>query len=106
MTEVFSAIKRMLSKKYIYLPRNKNKMRQKVSEFELIFGMIQDFGSTDRTHIALKRPPENSQDFLNYKYFFSFNFQAVCDTNGYFMDMECKWLCIVHDAKVFENLSV
>jgi hypothetical protein len=83
-----------------------NEMREKVSEFELKFGMTQAFGCIDGTHVALKRPPGNSQDFFNYKQFFSLNVQAVCDSKGYFMDVECKWPGSVHDAKVFANSSV
>ena len=87
VTKVCSAINTVLGPKYIYLPRNKD---------ECIDGM----------HVALKHPPENSQDFYNYKQFFSLNVQAVCDSNGQFMDVECRWLGSVHDAKVFANSSI
>jgi hypothetical protein len=70
LTEVCSAINRVLGPKYIHIPRNKDEMRQKASEFELKFGMIQAIGCIDGTHIAIKRPPDNSQDFFNYKQFF------------------------------------
>ena len=90
ITEVCSAINTVLGPKYIYLPRNKDEMKEKASEFELKFGMIQAIGCTDGTHVALKRPPENSQDFYNYKQFFSVNVQSVCDSNGQFMDVECR----------------
>ena len=106
ITEVCSAINRLLGPTYIHLPRNKGEMRQKASEFELKFGMIQAIGCIDGTHVALKRPPDNSQDFFNYKQFFSLNIQAVCDSNGYFMDVECRWPGSVHDAKVFANSSI
>ena len=106
ITEVCSAINTVLGPKYIYLPRNKDEMREKASEFELKFGMIQAIGCIDGTHVALKRPPENSQDFYNYKQFFSLNVQAVCDSNGQFMDVECRWPGSVHDAKVFANSSI
>jgi hypothetical protein len=106
ITEVCSAINRLLGPTYIHLPRNKGEMRQKASEFELKFGMIQAIGCIDGTHVALKRPPDNSQDFFNYKQFFSLNIQAVCDSNGYFMDVECRWPGSVHDAKVFANSCI
>ncbi|XP_046853992.1 putative nuclease HARBI1 [Xenia sp. Carnegie-2017] len=104
--EVCSAINKLLGPKYIFLPKNENEMRKKASEFELKFGMVQAFGLIDGTHIPIKCPPENSQDFFNYKQYFSLNVQAVCDSKGYFMDVECRWPGSVHDAKVFANSSV
>ena len=38
-------------------------MRDKVSEFESKYGMIQVFGCIDDTHISNHRPIINSQDF-------------------------------------------
>ena len=35
--------------------------------------------------------------------FFSFTVQAVYDSSGRFMDVECKWPGSVHDAKVLAN---
>ena len=81
-------------------------MRKIASEFQLKFGMPKAFGSIDGTHIHIKRPSENSQDYYNYKQFFSLNIQAVCDSRGRFMEVECKWPRPVHDAKVFANSSI
>ena len=78
-------------------------MRAKVAEFETQFGMVQAFGSVDGTHIPIRRPVVDSQDYFNDKQFFSISVQAVCDFKGYFMDVECRWPGSVHDAKVFSN---
>ena len=66
-------------------------MRKLASEFEIKFGMVQAFGCIDGTHIQLKRPIKHSQDYFCYKQYFSLNVQAVCDSKGYFIDVECKW---------------
>eukprot|EP00795_Rhopilema_esculentum_P005516 gene5516-2152_t len=68
--------------------------------------MIQAFGCIDGTHIPMKRPIRNSQDYFNYKQFFSLNIQAVSDANGQFVNVECKWPGSVHDAKVFANSDI
>ena len=106
ITQVCHAINTVLGPTYLHLPRDVNEMREKASEFELKFGMIQAFGCIDVTHIAVKRPIDNSQDFFNYKQFFSINVQAICDSKGHFMDVECRWPGSVHDAKMFANSSV
>ena len=84
--EVCRAISRHLGPKYVYLPRNKDEMRQVTSEFEAKFGMPQAFGCVDGTHVEIKRPSSNSQEYFNYKRFFSLSVQAVCDFQGRFMD--------------------
>ena len=68
--------------------------------------MPQAFGCIDGTHIPIKRPIKNSQDYFSYKGFFSLNAQAICDYRGVFMDVECRWPGSVHDAKMFANSSV
>ena len=41
------------------LPKTREEIRKKVSEFEAKFGMIQAFGCIDGTHIPIKCPLEN-----------------------------------------------
>ena len=91
---------------YLFLPRTREEMNRKVSEFELRYGMIQAFGCIDGTHIPIKTPQANSQDYFNYKQYFSINVQATCDYRGYFMDVDCRWPGSVHDAKVFANSKI
>ncbi len=54
----------------------------------------------------IKSPTENAQDYFNYKQFFSLNIQAICDSKGLFMDVDCRWPGSVHDAKVFANSDI
>ena len=65
-------------------------MRKIASKFELKSGLLQTFGWTDSTHIEIKRPIENVQDFYNYKQFFLSTVQAICDSTGKFMNIELK----------------
>ncbi len=81
-------------------------MQKKVAEFETKYGMIQAFGCIDGTHVPIICPGTNSQDYYNYKGFYSLNVQAVCDYRGHFLDVECRWPGSVHDAKVFANSSI
>ena len=103
---VCNAINKYLGLAYLHLPQDKAEMIRKVSEFELRFGMIQAFGCIDGTHIPLKTSMINSQDYVNYKQFYSINVQAVCDCRGLFMDIDCRWSGSVHDAKVFANSKI
>ena len=106
VVEVCSAISRHIQPDYIHLPRTQEEMKIKVAEFESKFGMVQAFGCVDGTHIPIRRPYVDSQDYFNYKQYFSVNVQAVCDAQGKFMDVDCRWPGCVHDAKVFANSQI
>ena len=75
-------------------------MREEVSEFEAKFVMVQAFGCIDDTHISIKCPLENSQDYFCYKEYYSLNVQAVCDYKDMFMDVECRWPGSAYDSKL------
>ena len=67
---------------------------------------MQAFSFIDGTHLPIKRPVKDPQDFLNYKGYHSLSVQAVCDCRGEFMDVECRWPGNVHDAKMFAKFSL
>jgi predicted DNA-binding protein YlxM (UPF0122 family) len=104
--QVCKAITQFLGQKYLKLQKTQSEIQEKISEFEVMFGMSQAFGCIDGTHVPILRPVDNSQDYFCYKMFFSLNVQAVCDSRGRFMDVDCRWPGSVHDAKVFANCSV
>ena len=90
----------------LHLPKSVNDMQETVSEFEQKFGTIQAFGCIDGTHVRIKRPIENSQDYFCYKQYFSFNIQAICNAKGKFIDIDCRWPGSVHNAKVLANSTI
>ena len=106
VVQVCSAISRHIQPDYIHLPRTQEEMKTKVAEFESKFGMVQAFGCVDGTHIPIRRPYVDSQDYFNYKQYFSVNVQAVCNAQGKFMDVDCRWPGCAHDAKVFANSQI
>nr|XP_004208727.2 putative nuclease HARBI1 [Hydra vulgaris] len=104
--EVCNAIVKYIGPRFVNLPKNKQQMREKISEFESKFGMIQAFGCVDGTHIPIVCPTNHSQDYFCYKQHYSLQVQAVCDYKGSYLDVECMWPGSVHDAKVFSNSSI
>ncbi len=68
--------------------------------------MVQAFGCIDGTRIPIACPRANSQDLFCYKKYYSFNVQAVCDYQGLFMDVDCRWHGSAHDSKVYTNSAI
>jgi len=62
---VCETINMILGENYLHLPTDTEEMRRKVSEFEMRFGMTQEYGCIDGTHLPIKRPPQNSQDYFS-----------------------------------------
>ena len=81
-------------------------MLPKTSEFEAKFGMTQAFGSIDGTHIILKAPTVNSQDYYNYKQFYSLKVQEVCDYKDNFIDVDYRWPGNCHVPKDYANSNI
>ncbi|XP_065675805.1 uncharacterized protein LOC136092012 [Hydra vulgaris] len=73
-------------------------MTKLISKFEVKFGMIQAFGGIDGIHVELNRPLKNAQDYFCYKQYFSLNVQVVCNSKGYFID--------VNEEKMFTNSTI
>ena len=88
INEVYNAIVLYAGPKYLHLPKTNQKMKEKISETETRFGLIQACGCYDGTHIPIACPSEHCHDYFCYKYFHSLSAQAVCDYKGAFMDVE------------------
>ena len=98
INEVCNTIVLYVGPKYLHLPETNQEIKEKISEFEIKFGMNQALGCIDGTHIPIACPSEHSHDYFCYKQFHLFNVQAVCDYKGAFMDVECRWPGSVHDV--------
>ena len=86
--EACRAVSKHLCPEYLYLPSTKEEMQSKVAEFETKFGIVQAFGCIDGTHIPIRRPVTDGQDYFNYKQFYSLNVQAVCNYRRIFLDVD------------------
>ncbi|KAL2101893.1 hypothetical protein ACEWY4_003654 [Coilia grayii] len=76
------------------------------SGFELLSGspaFNRAVGAIDGSHIRIKPPSIDRLDYLNYKGFYSIIMQAVCDSEGKFLDIFVGYPGSVHDTRVLKN---
>ena len=63
-------------------------------------------GSIDGTHIPIKAPYDNAEQYVNKKKFHSIHLQGVCDADRFFPDVYCAYPGSVHDARVLRNFPL
>ena len=60
-------------------------------------------GAIDGSHIPIKPPTVDAEQYYNRKKFPSIILQAVCDQNLHFLDVYCGWPGSVHDSRILKN---
>ncbi|XP_066582100.1 putative nuclease HARBI1 [Prorops nasuta] len=63
-------------------------------------------GAIDGSHIAIKQPPLNANDYYNRKDYHSIILQAICDEKGKFIDILIGRPGRAHDAAVFRSSEI
>ena len=104
--EICHIIAKELGPQLIKFPSSKDEVKTATTTFLKKFGFPQVIGCVDGTHIPIKRPVSNAQDFFSYKMAYTINCQVICDHNGQFIDIDIKWPGSIHDARAFANSEV
>ncbi|KAH7932414.1 hypothetical protein HPB51_029301 [Rhipicephalus microplus] len=75
-----------LAKEYVKLP-SANEAKKIAERFEAKCHLPQIFGAIDGTHIPITAPKTGYRDFVNRKFWVSYNVQAVVDDGGLVFDV-------------------
>ena len=102
IAEACEAVSTYMEPKFISLPKKKDEMMVKASEFEAKFGIKQPFACIGGNHIPIKFQVQNSQDYFCYKQFYSFKYPGSMWLQRLF-HWRWMWPGNVYDAKVFIN---
>ena len=79
------------------------KLIDTIDAFERMKGFPGVVGAIDGTHIPIKAPKENPNDYINRKFFHSIQLQAVFDADLLCTDAFCGFPGRIHDARAFRN---
>ena len=86
------------------------KMFDSVVETKTAFHHMAGFpgviGCIDCSHVKIRRPDENAEEFVNRKGVYSINVQVVCDHKLRINDIVCRWPGSVHDSRIFDNSTL
>lgn len=63
-------------------------------------------GAIDCTHITILKPTHFGDEYINRKNDASLNVQAICDSTGRFMNVDCSWPGSVHDSRIWHNSGI
>ena len=65
--DLCKAINQRVDPNYLRLPKTNEEMSFLIDNFRKKFGFRQVFGCVDGTHIPIRQPTENPQDYFCYK---------------------------------------
>nr|CAI5851842.1 unnamed protein product [Callosobruchus analis] len=92
---------------FIKLPRTPPEFKGISQEFYTVARFPKCIGALDCTHVIIISPGRNNAEiFRNRKGFFSFNVQAICDSNCMFQDVVYHWPGSTHNSHIFANSNV
>ncbi|XP_052258075.1 putative nuclease HARBI1 [Dreissena polymorpha] len=71
-----------------------------------IAGFPNALGCIDCTHINIKKPNENVEDFIGRKGIPTINVQAICDADYKITSFTANWPGRTHDARIWRNCEL
>ena len=73
---------------------------KKIEGFSQISKIPNVVAAIDGTHIPIKAPLNNHEDYFNRKHFYSYVMQAVVDSHGFYLSVSTGYPGSLHDARV------
>ena len=100
--KIMNAILKYLTPNIITWPSEEDQ-REIASSFEDKTGFHGIIGAVDGTHIEIRAPHENPNDYINRKGYHSVVLQVVCREDRRFTNCFVGWPGSVHDSRVLRN---
>ena len=99
-----NVVGRLVAMKHVFIKWPKgNRVNVVTDGFGQKRGVHGVIGAIDGSHIPIRPPFENHENYVNRKSFHSIILQAVCDNELYFTDIYAGWPGSVHNACVYRR---
>ena len=91
---------------FIKFPKTDAETRQSIQEFQDISCFPQVVGALDGSHIAIRVPKEDPNEYVNRKRFHSIVLQGVAGANGKFLHVSTGYAKRIHEARMLRMSSL
>ena len=91
---------------FIKFPKAEAETRQAIQKFQDISHFPQVVGALDGSHIPIKAPKEELNEYVNRKSFHCIVLQGVADANRKFLHVSTSYAGSIHDARVLRMSSL
>ena len=89
-----------LKDQFIKFPTCPAQVREKIQDFREKSTFPNVVGTIDGTHIPIRAPKENHEDYFNRKHYYSFIVQGIVDASGAYLSVSTGFPGSMHDARV------
>ncbi|KAK2550521.1 Protein ANTAGONIST OF LIKE HETEROCHROMATIN PROTEIN 1 [Acropora cervicornis] len=90
----------VLKGNYIKFPTTRGEVQAKINGFSERSKIPDIAGAVDDTHVPIKAPKTNHEDYFNHKHFYSYILQGVVGSTGLFLSVSTGYPGSLHDARV------
>ena len=100
ISDQFESILCRLKNSYIRFPYTDKEVQEVMDRFEEEYHFPQIAGAIDGSHIEIRAPPDNHEDYYNRKQFYSLVLEGVVDSKLLFRHISVGYPGSVHDSRV------
>ena len=91
---------------FIKFPSTTAEISRKIEDFSEKSKVPNVVAAIDGSHIPIKAPKENHEDYFNRKHFYSYLVQGIVDSSGLFLSVATGFAGSLHDSRMLRLSDV
>uniref|UniRef100_A0A0K8VEN2 Putative nuclease HARBI1 n=1 Tax=Bactrocera latifrons TaxID=174628 RepID=A0A0K8VEN2_BACLA len=109
VSRTIAEVAKLISSKasgWIKFPKDGDEIKDAQRKWQANYCFPFAIGLIDCTHIKIKKPTNQSDEYICRKGFHSINVHATCDGKELFTSVDISWPGSVHDSRILRNSEV